>query len=257
MKTKLILVDLDLTLLRTDETISQHTIDVFNKCHEMGILVGFCTSRGTIAVSDYSKLIHPEILICNAGACIYYNNELIISQTFSKTETNQLLSKAYEIFGPDTEMTLDTIDSLYWNKDLKNANRYLKKALFHNFVNFPEAAMKICVQTDNEEKAKQLAAQISGCETQGFSDIPWFKFSPTISSKENAVKALSKYLKIPLEEMISFGDDFADIGMLKTTGVGVAMANAIPEVKAAASASTLSCDEDGVAVYLEKNIINN
>lgn len=255
MKTKLILVDLDLTLLRSDETISQYTIDIFNKCHQQGIMVGFCTSRGTIAVSDYTKLIHPEVLICNAGACIYLNNELIISQTFSKEETNRLLNKAYEIFGSNTEMTLDTIDSLYWNKDLKYANRYLKKALYHNFVDFPEPAMKICVQTDNEEKAKQLASEISGCETQGFSDIPWFKFSPSISSKENAVKALSKYLKLPLEEIISFGDDFADIGMLKTTGVGVAMANAIPQVKEAANAHTLSCDEDGVAVYLEKNIL--
>lgn len=40
---------------------------------------------------------------------------------------------------------------------------------------------------------------------------------------------------------------FSDLGLLKTWGIGVAMGNAIPEVKQAADCITLSCDQDGVA----------
>lgn len=54
--------------------------------------------------------------------------------------------------------------------------------------------------------------------------------------------------------MISFGDDYSDIGMLKLCGKGIAMDNAINEVKQAAYDITLTNDEDGVAVYLEKII---
>lgn len=54
--------------------------------------------------------------------------------------------------------------------------------------------------------------------------------------------------------MISFGDDYSDIGMLKLCGKGIAMGNAINEVKQAADDITLTNDEDGVAVYLEKII---
>ena len=55
--------------------------------------------------------------------------------------------------------------------------------------------------------------------------------------------------------MISFGDDFSDIGMLKATGRGIAMGNAIAEVKAIADDVTKSCDEDGVADYIERNVL--
>lgn len=58
-----------------------------------------------------------------------------------------------------------------------------------------------------------------------------------------------------VSEIIAFGDDYADIGMLKLCGIGVAMGNAIQEVKEAANAITLSNEEDGVAAYLEKWMI--
>lgn len=58
-----------------------------------------------------------------------------------------------------------------------------------------------------------------------------------------------------VSEIVAFGDDYADIGMLKLCGIGVAMGNAIQEVKDIADAITLSNEEDGVAAYLEKWII--
>ena len=57
------------------------------------------------------------------------------------------------------------------------------------------------------------------------------------------------------EEMIAFGDDFNDIGMLKLCGKGIAMGNAIKEVKAVANDITKTNNEDGVAYYLEKNFL--
>ena len=52
------------------------------------------------------------------------------------------------------------------------------------------------------------------------------------------------------EEMIAFGDDYADIGMLKLCGKGIAMGNAIDEVKEKADLVIGSNDEDGIAEYL-------
>ena len=56
-------------------------------------------------------------------------------------------------------------------------------------------------------------------------------------------------------DFVSFGDDYADVGMLKMCGIGVVMGNAIQEVKDIADDITLSNEEDGVAAYLEKLII--
>lgn len=256
MKTKVILVDLDLTLLRSDGTISSRTISTMKKCQQEGILIGFCTSRGTTRIKEISDKINPEILICNAGACIYYKNELIHSETFSLEETHRLFDKVYEVLGPEAEITVDTLNDFFWNKkDENKSTQYMPESKFHDCRNFPEPAMKFCVQVTDEEKAKAIAEEVDNCSMVLFSDIPWYKFSPKTATKENGVTFLSEYLNISTEEMISFGDDFSDIGMLKTTGTGVAMGNAIEEVKKIATAHTLTCDEDGVADYLEKNIL--
>ena len=52
------------------------------------------------------------------------------------------------------------------------------------------------------------------------------------------------------------GDDYNDSGMLTLCGTGVAMGNAIAEVKAIADDVTLSNDDDGIAVWLKKNILS-
>ena len=56
--------------------------------------------------------------------------------------------------------------------------------------------------------------------------------------------------KIQPEDIISFGDDYADIGMLELCGTGVAMGNAIDEVRERADLVIGSNDEDGIAEYL-------
>ena len=59
---------------------------------------------------------------------------------------------------------------------------------------------------------------------------------------------------IKLSNVIAFGDDYADIDMLKLSGIGIAMGNAIKEVKEAADIIIGSNDEDGIAVYLENDL---
>lgn len=257
METKIVLVDLDLTLLHTDGSLSQKNIDALKKCQQQGILVGFCTSRGTTRIKEFTDAVEPELWICNAGATIYYKGELIHAESFSLEETRGLLSKVYEVCGSDAEITVDTLDDFFWNRTENKTTQYMPEATFDDFTDFKEPAMKFCVQTSDTAKAQKIIADFPNCSAILFSDIPWYKFSPKSATKENAVAFLEKYFNIPAAQMISFGDDFADIGMLKSTGVGVAMANAIPEVKAIATAHALSCDEDGVAQYLIDNVLNN
>ena len=70
-------------------------------------------------------------------------------------------------------------------------------------------------------------------------------------SKGNALRIIATDLHIDPEEIVAFGDNHNDIGMLQVAGLGVAMGNAHEEVKAAADYVTLSNAEDGVAVVIE------
>jgi hydroxymethylpyrimidine pyrophosphatase-like HAD family hydrolase len=55
-----------------------------------------------------------------------------------------------------------------------------------------------------------------------------------------------------LENAMAFGDDVNDVGMVARSGIGVAVANAVPEVHAVADRITRSNDEDGVAMVIEE-----
>jgi hydroxymethylpyrimidine pyrophosphatase-like HAD family hydrolase len=71
-------------------------------------------------------------------------------------------------------------------------------------------------------------------------------------SKSNALSALLNRSGTALKDAMAFGDDNPDLDMLSACGYSVAMANASPEIKAAAKFQTLSNNEDGVAVVLER-----
>ena len=74
-------------------------------------------------------------------------------------------------------------------------------------------------------------------------------------TKENAIIKITEVCGFGTESIIAFGDDYADIGMLELCGTGVAMGNAIDEVKDKADVVIGSNDEDGIAVFIENEII--
>lgn len=256
METKLILLDLDETLLHSDKTISDYSAQIFEQCRQRGILVGFCTSRGKPNIIPFEKKINPDICICNGGAVIYRNGNLLHAVSFSIEETRALLKTAGTVCGSGCEITVDTIDRIFWNRQKDKSTDYADNSIYDDFRNFVQPAMKICVQTDDPEKAKEIAQSVPACDFLPFSDIPWYKFSPASATKESAILILCQNLGIFPQEILAFGDDFNDIGMLKLCGKGIAMGNAIPQVKATADDITKTNNEDGAAWYVEKEIFN-
>ena len=253
---KLILTDLDETLLHSDKTISDYSIQILNECKAKGIFVGFSTTRGKVNIEEYIEQVQPDFVICNGGAGIYFQNELIKTFSFTVEETQKLLSSVKKYCSPNTEMTLDTLENIYWNrKEDKSVKGYALNSIYHDFENFELPAMKFCVKTQDENIAKKIAQTVSSCDYLPFSDIPWYKFSSGNATKENAINFICEKFEIPTEKIIAFGDDFNDIGMLKLCGKGIAMENAISQVKEIADEITLSNNDDGVAKFLEKFLL--
>ena len=87
------------------------------------------------------------------------------------------------------------------------------------------------------------------------SDSKIITIMPNGVNKANTLKILGKDLNIDLSEMIYFGDGLNDIDIINKVGLGVAMINALDEVKEKASDITkYDNNNDGVVKYLEKNI---
>ena len=76
-----------------------------------------------------------------------------------------------------------------------------------------------------------------------------------MATKGNALRFLARHLGVSERDTIAFGDSSNDLAMLQTAGVGVAMGNAAPAVRAMCKAVTDTNENDGVAVYLEEHVL--
>lgn len=85
------------------------------------------------------------------------------------------------------------------------------------------------------------------------SKATYLEIAPKTISKASALKLLlTKMYDIPLSDVMAFGDNFNDIELLQTVGLGIAVGNARDEVKAVAKDITAYSQADGVARAINK-----
>ena len=116
-----------------------------------------------------------------------------------------------------------------------------------------EKVYKKIEEIENVE-IKQEIKSLGDNNTSGREEI-YFFIGNTELCKGNAIEKICKILEIDLNDTIAIGDDFNDISMFKVVGYSVVMENATDEVKKYADEITLSNEDDGVAVFLEKLLI--
>lgn len=250
---KLLLFDLDGTLLRSDKTISKRTLRAICKCRERGALIGISTSRAEHNCMAFLPELTPDLFIASGGAVVKFRDAYIYTAEFSVEDTRSMIACAREICGADCEITIDTLDAHYWNykEDPNKADTTWGETIYTDFKDFSEKALKFCVEIFDEAFAHKLAARLSVCDCLRFCGSAWYKFTKKEATKENAILKACKTCGIALKDVTAFGDDAPDIGMLRLCGTGVAMGNAIDAVKEAADVVIGSNDADGIAEYLE------
>lgn len=251
---KLLLFDLDGTLLRSDKTISERNTELLKKCKSMGYTIGVSTSRSEQKCLIFLKEINPDISISSGGALIKCGNDYIYKNLFSKERTKELIYIIRAVCGNDVEITVDTIDTHYWNYkiDPTKTDANWGESIWTDYYAFSEESLKICVQIFEDENANILESRFTDCDMIRFSDGFWYKFTRKGVTKESAIKMICNKCGIEVSNIIAFGDDYSDIEMLKLSGIGIAMGNAVDEVKEVADIIIGTNDEDSIAVYLEK-----
>lgn len=111
-------------------------------------------------------------------------------------------------------------------------------------------------ETTISKPAKLLMGKYGDQTSQMYSETYYYEIMPKDVSKGHALLEIAEYLGIDQENIIAFGDQDNDMSMIQMAGVGVAMGNAIDSLKAAADYVTLTNNEDGIAAYLEKYLLN-
>ena len=254
MSPKMILTDLDGTLIRSDGSISERTKSVLKSCQKRGIYIVIATARYWIGAERYIKEIQPDYEITTDGTLIHQHGEQIYSCNLEIEDTNQIIQDILAR-NDKTEITVAAGRRVFWNSKHISESEKLHKAVYCDYQKpLPCRANKIVAELPDYETALEIANK-NCCRLQSYRGENWYAFLPETAGKVQAIRELAKILNISLNEIVAFGDDKNDMEMLKMCGTGVTVDNAVSDVKDIAKSVTRSNDEDGVAEWLVKNVL--
>lgn len=254
---KLIVSDLDGTLLNNQRVISEETKKILNKLNLKGIDFAFASGRGIESIIPYRNFLGiNSYFICNNGASIYDKNEnLIYESPIDEENVKKLIGYFRENNINFNGFYKDElfIDNCNKNKVVTLENQY-KIVELEKMKYFPKM-IKLIIK-GNEDFIISLKKEMVNLFSE-FLDITISH--PTCldivsikATKGNGIKFISKELNISTSDIMAFGDGGNDLDMLKTVGHPVIMENSTSELKNSIKNQTLSNMNDGVAYYLKK-----
>ena len=247
-----IALDLDGTLLRSDGKISERTLVALNKCSAAEMKVIIATIRPARSVTVMLPPDFPPApWLCHNGAEIYQDGKRIYQNALSPSAAKEILRIIWGA-APDIAISIEMDDKLFASQPLKEPWHHQVANLFR-VIDRPVA--KVIFSIDDGFNPAELDDILSPrCQTiiAREKQKQFFIITARGVSKPAGLQVLGEQYGFCLKRVVAFGDDLADLPMLRECGIGVAMANALPEVKQAADWVTLSNDEDGVAEALER-----
>lgn len=266
MKKKVLILDIDGTLTNNKKEITPKTLQALLDIQEMGHTIVIASGRPTHGVkwiADALKLgQYGGYVLCFNGARIVnvQTNEIVYQQCFPKDCIASLYeyAKAHGMglvtYEGDKVITGTRIDKYM---EFEAGLNYMQLTQVDDFVSYVDFGVNKCLFTAEEEQApkleQELAEAYKGVLSIYRSEPFFIEAMPPGVDKAASLERLFQAIGVDKEDTIACGDGFNDMSMIKYAGVGVAMANAQDEVKAAADMVTeKSNDEDGLLEVLEK-----
>lgn len=247
---KVVVLDLDGTLLKSDKTLSSRSIEMIERCKEAGVKIVIATARAPRSVKMLlPEAFHQDTWICYNGAEIYQGDHKIYERSISEQAAKQAVTLIQRIF-PEIPVSVEINGSMFANQKLDDPWNYeiadLEKIITGGVA-------KILFSIDDSVDLDVLHKRLPrDCQLVVTDQGSLGQIMSVAVSKLSAVQYLLNKWQSSLKEVVAFGDDFNDMEIIRAAGVGVAMENGIEELKQVADRIAKSNDQDGVAIMFEK-----
>ena len=278
MSIKVIIMDVDGTLTNGKKVVTPKTKEALLKAEEAGAILILASGRPTTGLMDLARELKMDQ---HHGLLVSYNGSKVIDCETMETLFNQALSveegkavlehmKKFDRVRP----MIDKGEYMYVNNVYDNWITWKGKPFdviqyesrggkfklcemddLAAFVDFP--LNKILTTSDPEylqEHYKEMMEPFKDTLSCMFTGDFYFEFTAQGIDKAKALDTVLIPMGYKKEEMIAFGDGHNDASMVKYAGIGVAMENAVQDLKDIADEITLSNEEDGIAVSLYKHM---
>lgn len=260
MKYKIISMDFDGTLLTSDKKVTENTKNILKKCRNNGFIIVGVTARNLSSVRSVLDINIFDYIILNNGAFILdvKTNEISSFGVISREDINEIksilkdtsadfeyasLNKYYMVGSKDSmgfRVNINSMEDI--DEEIVRMNIYFETEdelnFYKNVILDKVLTVNVVVMRNTDDADSKI----------------WLTINEKNTNKLTTLTKLANDLNITLDEIIFFGDGENDLLLLENVGMGVAMGNAINEVKEKSKSITLSNDEDGIYYYLIKNI---
>ena len=265
---KLIALDLDGTLLTTDKKLTDRTKATLKAAREQGVKVVLTTGRPLKAMDFFLKELgtdghDDEYTITFNGGLVQKNTGEILDKTvFSIDDVIRIYEETEKLNIPLDAISEGIVYQI--QSDQESLYAQFNPALTFVPTAFEDLSSQItynkCVTAFPQEL---LDAAIQKISPELFDKYEIFKsrellleWSPKNVHKATGLAKLIEHLGIDRSQVMACGDEANDLSMIEWAGLGVAMQNAVPEVKAVANVVTpMTNDEEAVAWAIEKYVL--
>lgn len=252
MNKQIVFFDIDGTLLDHNKELPASTKGAINTLQENGIYVAIATGRAPFMFESIRKELNIQSFVSYNGQYVVFEGEVIYKNMLNQTELTRLHNEALVnkhpmVFMGEEQMRAsvsnhsfiqESMNSLKFAYPKEDASFYEKHPIFQSLL--------FCEEDKQQWYEKRYDA---------FEFIRWHEFScdvlPKGGSKAVGISKIIQASGVDKNNVYAFGDGLNDMEMLHEAGVGVAMGNAVPDLKKVADYITESVDNDGIFLGLK------
>ncbi|BBV85998.1 pyridoxal phosphatase [Enterobacter kobei] len=264
MNYQVIALDLDGTLLTPQKTILPASLTALQNARKSGAKVVIVTGRHFVAIHPfYQALALNTPAICCNGALLYDYAEkrVIASDPLQPEQATQLVNlldsyKVHSLMYADDAMfyqnpTGHITRTENWAKSLPESQRptFTQVPTLRRAVEDVNSIWKFAL-TDTDTRKLEAFTKVVERELALTCEWSWHDQVDIAQTGNSKGKRLEQWVKsqgLSMNQVIAFGDNFNDLSMLQSAGLGVAMGNAVDEVKACADLVIGNNTETGIA----------
>lgn len=268
---KLVAIDLDGTLLNGQKKISKRNVETIKQAKNHGVKVIICTGRPLVSVRPILEELELEeegdYAITFNGGMIQKNDtgEVLFQHSLNVADIKQIAKELEHL-----ELPLDVLSnqqvyhvqpipeqtpSIYqqFNPKMEFQHRILDD--FDNQIDYNKVVVAVEDRDFLDEQIKKISEDLKNQYTFVKSRAQLLEILHKEVSKANALKNLGALLQIEADEMMALGDEENDLSMIQYAGLGIAMGNAVEQVKLYAEHITDTNEADGVAKAIERFVL--
>ena len=267
-KIKLIMSDIDGTILDKNHQLDSYLIELMPLLKQCNIPFVLASARSPLGIAPISKElgITDCPIACYNGALISLGDKILSQYSIDKSELlllHDFLKKEFPTVSINVysgkDWLVNTIDE--WVEiEATITGESPKVTSLADFIRDEKTLVHKLLLIDNTDTIQKLQKTLSSIDFPQtdfyLSKDNYLEVTHNQVSKKQALLELANYYQLPLTSIMTLGDNYNDIPMIETAGLGIAMGNAPRDVKTCAKAVTDSNEQNGVSKAIKLHVLD-